>query len=809
MKRVIYAWSTIAIGIAAGTLLTLGSAMGCSGSNQREEVVTDEGDGRAFGVETVFTAYYGQILGNKSDDKVQAAEAGEFKAVQVLRGELMVSSVGDPGDVEVHDWSVSLDDDTWDAASLKTIVLVPGTYDFHLLLTRGNQQYVGSAVNYEIVDGATHDIAMTIRPVIGDVIMDVAIAAELPYFKLQYHPDELAGLSQPQLGVIVDGGDEQVLTLNPATGISDTYLHVSSGSHHIHVNIYDGSVQRGRSIPAQEDVIVAPGQDITLDLVGLYGEMTLDLSEQGGDATLRINIPAEVVEEAGGTDNLLIRLSFVGGKNPLQEAQLVAVPTPQGYGAEITLSDVQYDDVVVSLEFVDITTEPVDVLGSCNASFTLSSQEERIGCSISLIRRAVIGGNIWATVGVNVFTQDGLPVAGAVVSNGVEVLGVTGEGNFGTPGYLKLYMPAGAHELTAHDMVSLAYGQRQLSVTALDVSNVDIFMESDLIACSANGECPAPSFAPIEDCLGFADTCSEVGSQAGDLTEYQCIASGCIPAVSDVIQECRRDSTDGQSCGPDEFGDWGSCDYSGVCDQTATRQREVTSPSCTDESCVSETYFESETCSRNTNGISCGETQYFPYGPCQFTSECDQSGYQTREVRTSICGQGTCNFQAFLEDRACSRNTNGNICESGNGVCQSGSCQSAVATDHNIGPVHCNASGEQNCPVPATVSVSTRSILKAQYLEAGRLCSSIRVEFRLNGVSKGRSDFLGWSLAGHPPPDPSQGQPTETETDVFDLGPVAPGSHTIDVYAQGQPGGCNSGTLGVWSGVLRVWTVPL
>ena len=104
--------------------------------------------------------------------------------------------------------------------------------------------------------------------------------------------------------------------------------------------------------------------------------------------------------------------------------------------------------------------------------------------------------------------------------------------------------------------------------------------------------------------------------------------------------------------------------------------------------------------------------------------------------------------------------------------------------------VGCTSLG-QLCEPPAEVAVSTSEVIRAVEFTASAVhCSEIRVYISIDGVLEYTSAFLG--------PGGSTG--------VINVGPVAPGSHTIEVQAEGTVGGCNAGRLISWAGDLKVTT---
>jgi len=455
--------------------------------------------------------------------------SSSFTTEQILRGELSVTTIGgdNDGQVEVFAWTIYLDEDTFAASSNNTLTLDPGNYDFELLLTKGDQQYAGYS-NQTLVDG-TNDVAMTIKPVIGDVVQDVTIIDRLAYFKFQYNLDDLAAIASPSVGIQVDGDVEQVFTINTATGLSDTFVNLPTGQHTLALKFYEAGVQVGKSITEQETQTVSFGTDLAMDIVPLHGEMQLILTEDGGDANLSVIVPAEVVDEVGGTNNLTATLALVGVKNPLQESALLFIDQGNGtYKADIVLTDLQYEDVTLSLTFEDTTTS--DQIASCNNTWTINNQNQNFLCDITLIRRAVISSNILAVLGINVWNEAGEPVSGAVVTNAAgDTLGITGSGTYGTAGYLKVYLLAGDHDITATDTVNSQAQTATVTLSPLEVENVQLELEdifSDAIGFTGDFESSNWTVTGVASTsIGASQITATVGGGGGGMN-----ASITIPA---------------------------------------------------------------------------------------------------------------------------------------------------------------------------------------------------------------------------------------------------------------------------------------
>ncbi|MEH6344367.1 MAG: carboxypeptidase-like regulatory domain-containing protein [Bermanella sp.] len=472
MKLKTIRWMLAAV-LAAG-MIGLGGCVDDSSSSSKGTEVE-----QAF--DFTLTSYKTQNLSSQSrttsgTSSLQASEPS------IMRGQLTATNTGTSA-VTTFSWSVYLDENAWTLASNNTAILPSGNYEFSLLLSEGDQQYVGSAV-LALVDG-TADIPMTIRPVIGETLTSVTIAGELADFKFSYDPGELsiANIGNPQIGIEVDGESEQLFAINPTTGIADAYINLNAGQHNIHLNLYDDSIQKGRSVVAQETVIVIAGSDIEMDLIPLHSEIELVLTENGGDALFKFSIPQEVVQEAGAIENLQVLLSVTGNNNPIEETILNLQMAEQGnYTAEVTLNNKQYDDVTLSLTFTDIASSPTELLGSCNQSTILDATNRAISCPLILRRRAVIGGSLLSVVGFNVFDEEGAPIPGATITEGGNILGVTGSGVFGTPGYLKTYLNAGDYDL--HAEANSMSTSINLNVLPFTILNIELILDTPSGACN-------------------------------------------------------------------------------------------------------------------------------------------------------------------------------------------------------------------------------------------------------------------------------------------------------------------------------------
>jgi hypothetical protein len=380
-------------------------------------------------------------------------------------------------EVESHSWTVNFDEnDLANVTSFKSLVLEPSSYSFTLVLDRGEHQYAGASI-HTVEDGGQELVPMTIRPVIGDTQITTEVVSELVDFRFNYSASQLgeAGLIGPSIGVTIDQGSELVFDLDPTTGLSEhMFLNLVPGTYDMSLRLFDAGNQVGKSVPGQgAGVSVSPGTNVTLDIVPLYGEIGLGLSVEGGDANITIQVPAEVIDEAGDLGNLQSILSLVGPENPLQEVVLSLVQVGAGYEATATLPEMYYGNLDFELSFSDIAqNEP---LGSCVDNVTLTRNQTSVECELTLRTRSAIGGNLLSTVGLNVFDLDGVPVSGAVVSVDGQDIAITNSATFSTPGYSKLYLNPGARDIVVRNGNS--FGELLYTSVPLSVDNINITLD--------------------------------------------------------------------------------------------------------------------------------------------------------------------------------------------------------------------------------------------------------------------------------------------------------------------------------------------
>ena len=204
----------------------------------------------------------------------------------------------------------------------------------------------------------------------------------------------------------------------------------------------------------------------------------------------------------------------------------------------------------------------------------------------------------------------------------------------------------------------------------------------------------------------YADaTCSTSGSRTRTITEYACQGGSCAQSFRTETDTagCAR-TTDGTSCGTTTYGDWSSCGgFNGTCGNTGTRSRTATDRVCSDGGCTSVTRTETASCTRNTNGTSCGADDFTAWSSCGgFSGTCGESGSQSRTRTEYECSSGSCTSSNFTENRSCSRDTDGANCGSStegawsscggfSGPCDTTGTQTRTVTDRRCANGSCSS----------------------------------------------------------------------------------------------------------------------
>ncbi|RDV37219.1 hypothetical protein DV096_14645 [Bradymonadaceae bacterium TMQ3] len=182
-------------------------------------------------------------------------------------------------------------------------------------------------------------------------------------------------------------------------------------------------------------------------------------------------------------------------------------------------------------------------------------------------------------------------------------------------------------------------------------------------------ECGAEEVGEWGPCMGFDGTCSQTGTQTRTITSYACGSGACVPSQRDETQSCSRDQG-GVQCQEPDHGAWSDCGgFANACALEGTRSRTVTYYECSgDDSCAPREEVETESCTRDTTGMSCGAgVTHGEWSSCEYATECSLNGERTRSVVTQSCAGGGCESVTTTETdtTACVRNTVGTSCGEG------------------------------------------------------------------------------------------------------------------------------------------------
>jgi sugar lactone lactonase YvrE len=419
---------------------------------------------------------------------------------QVIKGHFLAENItSGTKQLEDESWPLVIEETTTNGSpqitmtSQKTIVLPPGRYDFTLTFSRGSeaektfQQYAAVQRDFEVKDGEVIEVPFVVKPIIAEnTIIEVStVKNKVSGFTFQYPPSDLEKFTNPQLGVSLDRNPEKVFAFNKTTGTSDSFIAVAEGKHTIQLAFYDGALQKGKSITAQEDVTVVLGQDLRMDIVPLISETTFNISTDGGDATFNFKFPKTIVDEVKGVENLVTLFSIAGPKNrSFLDRPLTLTPSGSDFAATDTLSPFYYDTVAMSFKFYDKSKDPRELIGSCaieNVSINRSTTSSSISCNPVIRRRSIIDGNLLTLMVVNVF-RDNIPVKGANVYLDAKLIGITGsdyeKNGFGSSGYLSYLASKGNYKLKAED--SNYKGEMDVGLEPLAIHNFDIKLSQDL-----------------------------------------------------------------------------------------------------------------------------------------------------------------------------------------------------------------------------------------------------------------------------------------------------------------------------------------
>ena len=419
-------------------------------------------------------------IGFPSDNTFAKGIPDVASADYVLIGTMEITDTSS-GANQTVEWNAYLDSSLFIAKSITTVLLEPGTYQFNLSLEDINNPFLRYAgeTTFTVSEGNT-DIPMTISPVISELSLSSSVTSQtLPstitrYF-INYPDTQLISIPTPSLGISINGGAEQLFTQGEINGAIETYLDLTAGPNTIELKLYSAGVLKGVSLEAQENQTVVAGQSIEMDIIPLSSTVEANLVESGGTLTISTNIPQEVIDEAGGEANLAGVMTLESTINGTHNAPMTI---DLGF-ADASFIDIQFDTADITLLYTEIDTG--DVVATCTVSnFDLNSDfTPPQMCDLNVRQKSLLTGNILASVGMSIVTDQGEPVNGAIVKDATtdEILGISGTAHFGTQGFVTLNLKEGSHGLTISALGSPygdLTGNAGFTLVPLEIKNVTV-----------------------------------------------------------------------------------------------------------------------------------------------------------------------------------------------------------------------------------------------------------------------------------------------------------------------------------------------
>ncbi len=181
--------------------------------------------------------------------------------------------------------------------------------------------------------------------------------------------------------------------------------------------------------------------------------------------------------------------------------------------------------------------------------------------------------------------------------------------------------------------------------------------------CLSDSDCGAAVHGTWSGCGGFGGTCDTSGTKTRDVTTYTCDAGTCTPSTTTESQSCTR-VTNGSSCGDASYGAWSTCEYPDTCAEAGTHMRTRTDYVCMGGSCVSQLAAETDSCAgRTTDGTTCGTTSCGSWGSCSTPDVCSTVGTKTRTCTAYACIGGGCVGMDTSDSTTCTIPTDGRPCD--------------------------------------------------------------------------------------------------------------------------------------------------
>ncbi|WP_299494903.1 FG-GAP repeat protein [uncultured Shewanella sp.] len=403
-------------------------------------------------------------------------------------GQMQATSVT-TGEVQTFDWPLTLKTDG-SIVSHRTLALTPDTYDFIIAIEHDEQQYVAKALGEVIVEGTSPEVELLFQPHLGETLVILEDIDELATLNFQFSPDELALLSLPKLGLIIDGGDEVIYELDPEFGLTNVTLPLGDGNYDILVKLYDDNRLVGMMRTGEINIELTAGGNTPIDIIPLNADVDFSFASDNSLSEINIQVPEVLVERVSGVDNLvmIMRLSAGSGENSISSETLHGFVFEDDIyqlgDAQLPQFDTQINEAgeqtaMAYLSFYEKRDDNTYVdapLASC--AFEVELGENQIkGCELSIDVSHQISGSLLSTLMLSVTTDnDPALVIGTEIYVDNTLVGLTGS-EYQTAS-IKLHLPAGQHSIRAEKGDLRASFTQEY--TPLSVVNHLLYLQEDI-----------------------------------------------------------------------------------------------------------------------------------------------------------------------------------------------------------------------------------------------------------------------------------------------------------------------------------------
>lgn len=374
-------------------------------------------------------------------------------------GQMQATSVT-TGAVQTFDWPLTLKTDG-SIVSHRTLALTPDTYDFIVAIEHDEQQYVAKALGEVIVEGTSPEVELLFQPHLGETLVILEDIDELATLNFQFSPEELALLSVPKLGLIIDGGDEIIYELDPEYGLTNVTLPLGDGNYDILVKLYDDNRLVGTMRTGEINIELTAGGNTPIDIIPLSADVDFSFEADNSLSEINIQVPEVLVERVAGVDNLAMIMRLSAGSGADSDTESVSSETLHSFVfedgvyqlADTELPQFYAQGAQTAMAYLSFYTKREDntyieaPLASCAFEVELGATQTK-GCELSVDVSHQISGSLLSTLMLSVTTaSDPALSIGAEIYVDNTLVGLTGS-EYQTAS-IKLHLPAGEHSIRA------------------------------------------------------------------------------------------------------------------------------------------------------------------------------------------------------------------------------------------------------------------------------------------------------------------------------------------------------------------------